>query len=110
MLLQTLGEITYVVDDILVYDPENVSLHDYSLPSISIYPNPSKDIFEIAVKNQNIEEIIIYNSLGKTIFEDKMIKSSSKYTLDLDSRQSGVYIMSININGQNFFYKLLKNN
>ena len=98
------------VDDILVYDPENVSLHDYSLPSISIYPNPSKDIFEIAVKNQNIEEIRIYNSLGKTIFEDKMIKSSSKYTLDLDSRQSGVYIMSININGQNFFYKLFKNN
>lgn len=70
------------VDDIAVDNIEN----DFTL-----YPNPTSDILNINIQNQNIEKIILYDISGKKL---KVYDNSS---LDLKEFKTGLYIIKIHI-------------
>ena len=45
-----------------------VTIGDYSLNSISIYPNPTTGTVSINTPNNAVKEVIIYNQLGSSKF------------------------------------------
>ena len=83
----------------------NVGLEEQELSSISLYPNPTSDIFHIDGSFQEIDNVRIFNSVGKEI-RFKTIDSSS---FDLPDYNSGVYIVQITMsNGSVYTRKLIK--
>jgi len=84
-----------------------VHLISLSLNShVSIYPNPSNGILQIAANNLQVTELKVYDVTGKLVFSqptyfDKLStgsnpsKEGNTITVDLSSLQSGMYNISI---------------
>ena len=64
---------------------------------ISLYPNPSNGKIILEIKDRAISfkegEIIVFNSLGENIFQEKLI--SEKIQIDLSDKVKGVYFIKI---------------
>jgi choice-of-anchor B domain-containing protein len=90
-----------VVSDInrgffLLRDP-NLSVEEFDKNGISLYPNPAQQHITIALKNQLLTDIEIYNTIGQKFLSLKAINESSK-SIDVSSLPSGIYLVKINGN------------
>lgn len=73
-----------------------------------IYPNPFSKFFEIENLN-TLDEITIFNSLGKPIYGSKKISKHEK--IDFSNYPNGIYLIIVNKNHEQFFsQKLIKTN
>lgn len=71
-----------------------------TLNSINVYPNPSKNIFNIDIENDLNSECIlqVYDPDGQMILKDKIF--DSHYNFDLSSYGSGLYMLVCILNTQ----------
>jgi hypothetical protein len=76
----------------------------HSLP-VSIYPNPSLGIFNIKIPQT--ARLSVFNLAGQKVCQDKSIYSS--YRLDFTNEPSGVYLLLLRMDNQNYRIKLIKN-
>lgn len=82
----------FVCRQISVIDPTPVVDLDFQ-QQISIYPNPTHDIIEIATSNdQVIKKLAIYNVLGKLI---KEIDHSSLNKMEVSELPAGTYMLEV---------------
>ncbi len=79
----------------------SLGIDDYNAENLSVFPNPTQDFFQIET-NMTIQEVIIYNSLGKTI-----VKCHSKERYDVSNLNKGIYFLSIRLNNKKVIHKLL---
>ena len=63
----------------------------HSLSNLSIYPNPSKGIFNITgnILNQDIE-VVVFNIHGQVVYQENLIES---HKVDLSDQPRGVYFI-----------------
>jgi hypothetical protein len=59
---------------------------------INIFPNPSKGAFEITGLESK-DQLKIYDVTGRLIYRDKI--NSNTYTLDLSSKDKGIYLYNV---------------
>jgi len=59
-----------------------------------IYPNPTNGQFNIFLKNNDINRIIIWDSQGKVILERNVVNSNN-VNIDLSDRPKGLYLINI---------------
>ncbi len=89
-----------------VLEPENEVL------LVDIFPNPTKDLFQIQVKNSSIEEmdVVITNMLGITIFNSRYKLIQQSIGINTANYPIGSYLLSIkNTQGKILgTYKLVK--
>ncbi len=74
---------------------ENLSVSDFSSSSVVLYPNPTKDAFQIQLNGTDlIQNISIHDVLGKQIFQKENI---NLYTIsvDISSFNKGIYFVEI---------------
>lgn len=69
---------------------------------ISIFPNPTSEKVNVRIKDQDIEFIALYNSLGK------FIEKFSTSTFSISNLSSGVYWMRIYANDTFYSGKIIK--
>ncbi len=73
--------------------------------TISIYPNPTRDIMNIHnPSNINIDKIVVTDMTGKKVMERK----NAANDLNLSSLQNGIYVVSIHSNEKTFVSKIIK--
>jgi len=86
-------------------EPNNLSILPQShSPNITIYPNPTKNILNISIRDyQRIKKLTIYNQIGKKIFETKSIKEA----INLAGFPNGMYLVEVEINSKKIRKKLL---
>lgn len=82
-----LGAISFFFDSLIVNDT-TLTTEDFSLNTVSIYPNPTTNIVNIK-SNSSIKNVELYDVLGKKI------KSTKLTTISLDTFSKGIYIMKI---------------
>ena len=84
------------------YSCTNVSIEDFDLAGLRIYPNPSEDIFNIEFISSSFQnlEVRVVNVLGEKIFTDNLNQFKGKYTqqFNLSNYSSGVYLLEIKTN------------
>jgi hypothetical protein len=73
--------------------------------SFTIYPNPVKDVLYIDATT-SIEKVIIYDHLGKVVFQKK---SNINDQIDLKGLSEGIYYVKIESNNRVMTKKLIKN-
>ena len=89
--------------DIAVYGNVPLSIEDFNTTTVSIYPNPVKELLFIESK-ENISNITVFDLHGKKL---KTINAQSK--INLGGLQSGVYFISITSeNGSIWTEKIVK--
>jgi N-acetylneuraminic acid mutarotase len=76
--------------DILI---EPTSIQDIREQMIRIYPNPTKDIINIEIKNINNATIEIYNVSGWLVFSKKLNSKVEK--IDITGFPKGIYIVKV---------------
>ena len=74
-------------------------LENRSVTSLQVYPNPSRDIFNISFKSDEKQTIIIkiVNTIGKEIYTEKLTEFVGEYTkvIDISSHPKGIYFFEI---------------
>jgi len=71
----------------------NLSVSDFSYNSINVHPNPSKGNVNISsLQGGKIDQIIVYDILGKTIITQSVDASKNEVTVNLESLNNGVYL------------------
>lgn len=101
------------VDDEEEYQPESVDFKESNADmfieqSFSIYPNPTKGIFNIDISGFEGEErnIQVYDISGKKIREVR--NSNNTEEIDLSRYSSGLYFVRIIINDKLYLEKIIK--
>ena len=96
---------TYYYDDIEV--TQALSISDYESFSISSFPNPVKNIWNVSSIDE-IFQINIYNILGENVAT--FSPYTNTYSLDMSHFNSGIYLMKIVSSiGETHTLKVLKN-
>ncbi|WP_298117969.1 T9SS type A sorting domain-containing protein [Flavobacterium sp.] len=92
-----------VIDDFLISG--TLANADFEVENISIYPNPSNGIFNIASGNLSIEKVEVYDVTGKVIKSNSTGNNSS---IDLTDASSGIYFVKITANEQSTVKRIIK--
>lgn len=73
-----------------------------STESLQVIPNPSTGVFEIYLDGKSLAgaEIKVFDELGQVVLQNKNETLTNHTTLDLTTRQSGMYLLQINLNGK----------
>ena len=76
----------------------SVGLLEYSVSDINIYPNPVFNQLWISASTSEVFDITIVNIAGKVVFSASGI--SSEKSIDLESLESGLYVIYFNDDNQ----------
>ncbi|MBO3118019.1 T9SS type A sorting domain-containing protein [Winogradskyella sp. DF17] len=99
---------TFLFDDIEII-PNSLSNGpdlSFNIDEIVAFPNPIKDKVTISSKNKSINNITIYNILGKEILQ--LQPNSLKTNIDISYLDNGIYIAKILTSSGIISLKLLK--
>lgn len=98
-----------VIDD-LVVKGSTLAIQDFNKTDIAIYPNPSKNIFNIKTKTLSNFDFNVTDITGKIILKTKNITvKRNLYQLDMSAFTSGIYFLNITSNGGKSSKKLILN-
>lgn len=84
------GEKTYYFDDVVFGDASVLNSDSFNLSNVSLFPNPVSNQLTINA-NVNIENVQIYNILGKQVLTKSLNERSA--SIDVSSLNSGIYIL-----------------
>lgn len=79
---------------------------EYKSP-VTVTPNPFSNVINIHVDNQGMEYTVrVYNTLGQLVMKTK--SSEENITIDTKNWASGVYILRITLNGEDYDVRIVK--
>ncbi|OSY89050.1 hypothetical protein WH52_02820 [Tenacibaculum holothuriorum] len=94
-----------VIDDLVIAG--TLSNNDPTvLNAISIFPNPSDDIFNLRWTTGDNLNIKVYDITGKQIFSKKDLNDSN-YKLNMSNFAKGIYLLNMEMNGKSATKKLI---
>jgi len=79
------------IDNVMIGVPENVETVP-QVPSLQVYPNPSRGIFNVSLENPENSVYTVTDSMGRVV---KSGASSKRFTIDLTDKSQGLYMLSI---------------
>lgn len=82
---------------------ESLSVTNFELSSVNIYPNPVSDIINIHALDK-IDLLELYDLSGKLL-----IKRKDANSLDLNAFSNGIYLLKISANNTSQIHKIIKN-
>lgn len=93
--------------EILLKDPNTLSVTSEILEGVYIYPNPASNV--ITIKSQEtLSSVRVYNILGREI--DLFYKNSlANKTINVSNYSKGIYFIKVEINGNEKTIKFVKN-
>ena len=107
---QSVNQEGVVIDDLII-EGNVLSVNDFNNEgSFVVYPNPSRNIFNVQWSSASSMEYQIYDITGKMISTNTYIDSSiNEVEIDLSSHSKGVYFLQIKLDDRESNVKLLKN-
>ncbi len=101
---QSVNQEGVILDNLTVSG--TLGIDDFKLSGFQIYPNPSDNIFNIELRQNNEFEFEVYDITGKTIINSTKV-SREAYQLDMSAFSSGMYFINIKSNDHSATRKLL---
>lgn len=83
---------------------ENVGVNEVDINHITIYPNPTKDQFTVKINDAESYELKVYDLKGQLLQNDFLTGTN---TINLNTYESGVYLIHISNNTYNKHFKLI---
>lgn len=92
-------------DDLSYTCYSSLSVGEYNIENVQLHPNPVNNNLTVDLKSNIDTSIEIYDILGKSVFKNTIIKTS---TLNLQDLKSGIYIVKITQGNYALTKKLVK--
>jgi hypothetical protein len=95
----------------LTWTPTQAGVNDIIIkPEVTIYPNPTNGIFNMAFKN-DVNSIRVVDILGKVVYSEKIASALADTTkrIDLSNLNNGLYIVSVSNDNGTSNYKVILN-
>ncbi|MFA6260476.1 MAG: immunoglobulin-like domain-containing protein [Bacteroidia bacterium] len=73
---------------------------------IQVYPNPSKGVFHLELKQGEVRNIRIYNIAGVLVREFKGDKAGTTYQIDLSNERDGMYLIRVESSDKTYTTKV----
>lgn len=80
----------------------NIASLEYNRPHVNIFPNPVKDKLYLNTNEQTIDDVLIFDTMGRQINAQL-----TDNTLDVSSLSEGLYTIKVIIGGQYFYEKIV---
>ena len=104
---QNTNEEGVVIDDLRIGDGV-LSTEKFAASGFRIFPNPSKDIFNITWSSGEDLTLSVFDITGKEVLRTRMNQSGqTEYTLDMSSYATGVYILQANSPSRRIIEKII---
>ena len=92
--------------------PVGIDQKNNELASVTVYPNPVKDIAKVSVnlKQSAKVSVEVTNLVGQQVMslnKGNMSAGSQQFSVDASSLTAGVYFITVKVNGQKFTQKLI---
>jgi uncharacterized repeat protein (TIGR01451 family) len=76
---------------------------------LKVFPNPANEILNINLQNNNIENCIITNALGQTVYNSaNEINANHKIQLNISNLSAGVYFVKVRSGSGSYTAKFVK--
>ena len=82
---------------------------NFQINQISVYPNPSKDVFYVKLNNNTPFDIRVTDITGKVVYTKKQMNATTPFPLQMGTYSSGIYFLQIRANNQLTTRKLVLN-
>ena len=73
--------------------------------NVVVYPNPTKDFIQLKFDEEDIFQVIIYNSLGDLMYRNRL---NSDQKIDLTKFPNGIYFLELQKDGDLIRKKIMK--
>jgi len=104
---QAVNQLGANVDDFVISGV--LSNENFQLNNISVYPNPSKGVFNISLGDISPSLLEVYDLTGKIIVSKKDIAITNYETIiDLSNVSQGIYFVKITADNQNIVKRIIK--
>ena len=88
-------------------DCSSLSIEDELLiPEVLFYPNPTSNILNLKIENQQIKSVIIYSLLGKEVL--RTLNKSGINKINISNLNIGIYFIQIKTDETTFTKKIIK--
>lgn len=85
-----------------------LGIEDTSLNSVAIYPNPSSDVVNISLKQDDrITGIELHDMSGRVLLNTQVKGNTNSYQLRVANYQPGTYILTVHLNDKIITKKLI---
>lgn len=85
----------------------NLSVDSKKLINYKVFPNPTKNVWNIVTNNDNIQSVVVYDVLGKQVFTSN--PNTSEAIIDSNNFSNGLYSAKVKTNSGESNLRLVKN-
>lgn len=93
---------TYLIDDVSFVAGNTLSISEFDINSVSLYPNPVKNLLNIN-NSTKINKVSIYEITGKLVIEELNLTEGNK--VDVSRLNSGIYLLRVQDKNDNISTK-----
>lgn len=87
---------------------ESMSSIDEHIIDVSIYPNPSSNVFYLSINGYDKHSLNITNLIGKNIYSEKInVKGNYTHQIDLSNFPKGIYNLTVSTENKEINHKLI---
>jgi hypothetical protein len=80
------------------------------LTTLTAFPNPAKDVFEIAIPTDDKEVLVqIFNLQSQVVLSQKYAVKNRRVQVNVSDKAAGVYIVQVQLENKSVTLKLIKN-
>lgn len=103
---QGFSDATFYIDNVYFYSGVPLGLNDAQVSKLNVYPNPTDSQWSISTNNDVINEIEVFNMLGKRVIY--LAPKALSAEVDASNLPSGIYITRIITEAGTISQKLIK--
>jgi hypothetical protein len=104
---QNTNEEGVIIDDLRIGDGV-LSTEDFTTSDFRIFPNPSKDLFNITWNTGEELTLSVFDITGKEVLKTNTLQNGqTEYNLDMSSYATGVYILQANSPSNQIIKKII---
>ncbi len=104
IITSNLGTVYY--DNLYLHKNTTLGTSDFQIAGLKVYPNPSKDSWNVQTANVKMSSIQVYDILGKNILS--VSPNDTKARINATSLKAGIYFAKINTANGSSSIKLVK--
>lgn len=97
----------FQIDDYVFGAFASLSVENFQIEGLKVYPNPTTNVWNINTKDQNINSIELFNIMGKSVL--KVEPNSLSSQVDVSGLSNGIYFALISTDLGTASRKLVKN-
>ena len=95
------------IDNVYLHKNTTLGTDEFEISGLNVYPNPSKNVWNVKTNNQTLNSIQVFDILGKQVLT--LNPKANNAVIDATNLSNGLYFAKVNTDKGSSTLKLIKN-